>query len=147
MAKNWIIYIRDGFVYIATPALTDAGFYISVDPVAVVKVSDEKEMKQALKEALVRESPKIPTPTRDSYPEPVVLKYAGVKSWSSFHKTASCWVISKRSGFYEIEGSIRDSRGKGWEGDPDKKTLVPEEKGLDEVARVFIEQVKAEMLA
>lgn len=139
MTKNWNIYIRDGFMYIPTPGLTDAGFYIDVDPVEVVNMSNKGELKRVLSEALNKESPKIPAPTRAAFPKPAVLKYAGLKSWQSFHRTASCWVISRQPGSYIIQGFRRD--GRGWEGDPDKIIIVPEEKGIDEVIRTFIAQV------
>lgn len=118
---------------------------MDTDPVEVVNLSDKDEVMRVLSEALNRESPRIPTPMRDSYPKPVVLKYAGVKSWSSFHKTASCWGIVKKPGSYEIKGYRRD--GRGWEGDPEKITIVPVEKGVDEVIRAFITQVTNDIKA
>ena len=61
-------------------AKTEAGIYTDIEPVTVVPVADTDALMAAIKKTMVRGNPIIPTPKRDSWPEPVVLKYAKVVS-------------------------------------------------------------------
>src|SRR5688572_21248607 len=80
----WQLYLRKGMAYVPTVAQTGAGFYTNIEPVAVVPVTDSGALENAIKIAMSKGNPIVPTPTRDAFPKPVVLEYAKVKSWSAF---------------------------------------------------------------
>jgi len=48
MTKLWHIYIRSGMAYIPVVAKTVAGFYLEVEPVEVVHLSDKLALIAAL---------------------------------------------------------------------------------------------------
>jgi hypothetical protein len=49
-------------VYVPTVVETEAGFYQTIEPVVVVKVSDSQELMNVLKAMLLKGNPIIPTP-------------------------------------------------------------------------------------
>ena len=128
------LYLRNGMVYLPTVAQTEAGYHMDIDPVDVVSVTDTKILQRAIKEALSKGNPTIPTPTRAAHPTPVVLKYAKVKSWSAFEKGTSLWKLVEKSGSYQIKPG-RKRPDKGWEDDPTTIETLPSVTTLDEVAK------------
>src|SRR3989442_938141 len=109
----WHIYLRNEKAYIPTVAQTEAGFYLDVEPVSVALASDSKAVQSTIKEAIKRGNPIVPAPSRSSFPRPVVLKYANLKSWSAFEREASCWTITEKDGCFEIKGALKAASG-GW---------------------------------
>jgi hypothetical protein len=85
------LYLRSGKAYIPTVARTTDGFFLEIEPVAVVDPGDAAALERELKARLAQGTPTVPTPTRDSFPKPVVLAHAGVKSWATFQKSALVW--------------------------------------------------------
>lgn len=121
-------------VYVPTVAQAEAGPRLGIDPVAVVSVTDTEALQRAIKEAMSKGNPIIPAVTRDTFPKPVVLKYAKVKSWSAFERGTLLWTIVAKAGNYEIKpGRKRPDRG--WEDDPEKIESLPPGTTLDEVAK------------
>jgi hypothetical protein len=54
----------------------------------------------------------VPQPQRrDDWPPPVVLKYAGVKSWSAFERGLRVWDLKENDGIFQIAGNTRVSHG------------------------------------
>ena len=89
------LYLRKGKVFIPTLGHVPRGPYRDIEPVTVVDVSDADGLHQAFRETIARGNLPIgPYPRRN--PPPVVLKYAGVKSWAAFARWASPWVIDER---------------------------------------------------
>jgi hypothetical protein len=125
-------YLRKGVVYVPTVAKTFAGFYLGMDPVAVVPVSHTADLRRALQETIARGNPRVSTPSRGNFPPPVTLKYAGVKSWAAFERSALNWTIVKKGGAYHIKIGRRRREG-GWEDDPDQIITLPPGSGVDEV--------------
>lgn len=105
-------YVRNGIVYIPTQGMMDKGFYLDVEPVTVVPLSNTEALHRAFAETILRGNPKVPIPRPPNYPPPIVLKYAGVKSWRSFARGTSTWSINERDGVFRIEGYRKD--GGGW---------------------------------
>jgi hypothetical protein len=70
-----------------------------------------------------RGNPPAPRYPRDSFPEPVVVKYAGVKSWSAFARGTLPWGIDERDGKFQIIGYCRHPDG--WHEDPEQKLDLP----------------------
>jgi hypothetical protein len=127
------LYLRNGVVYIPTVARTEAGYFMDIDPVEVVSAADGDALRHAIKEAINKRNPTVPTPTRAAFPKPVVLKYAKVKSWSAFEKGTLPWTIEEKDGRYNIKpGRKRPDRG--WEDDPERVESLPPGITLEAVA-------------
>ena len=125
------LYLRKGKVLIPTFGLVHRGLYRDIEPVAVVDVSDTDALRQAFHETIARGNPPTPYYPRDAYPQPVVVKYAGVKSWSAFARGASPWNIKEKEGTYQIVGHWRGSRG--WVEDPEQTIKFAPGTTLDQV--------------
>src|SRR6478735_12226807 len=93
--------LRD-IVYMPTVAETEAGFYQTMEPVAVVKLSDAQGLINALKAMLLKGNPIIPTPKPAGRATSPILKYAPIKSLSRFDKEAAYWRINEKGGIYEF---------------------------------------------
>jgi hypothetical protein len=89
------LYLRSGKAYIPTVAKTTDGFFLEVEPVAVVDPSDASTLERELASRLAQGTPTVPTPSRDNFPKPVVLTHAGVKSWATFQKKATVWAVDR----------------------------------------------------
>jgi len=136
----WHIYLSKRTVFIPSVSKTEAGFYLDTEPVEVVPAQDVSRLELALKTTIERGNPIVPTPTRDKFPEPVVLKYAKKKSWASFEKSATCFIFAKRESIYEIK-HLRNSPNGGWEDDPDNIETVSLDAGIDVAVKKMIAMV------
>jgi hypothetical protein len=125
------MYLRKGKVFVPTFGLVHKGLYRDVEPVAVVDVSDTEGLRQAFRETIARGNPPTAYYRRDSYPQPVVVKYAGVKNWSAFARGASPWNIKESDGIFQIVGSLKGPDG--WVEDPEQKVEFPPGAAVDQV--------------
>jgi|SRR5450756_683643 len=142
----WHIYLRNRTAFIPTVAQTDAGFFLDVDPVGVVSTTDTEALQHAVKQAIGRGNPKVPTPTRAAFPKPVVLKYTKVKSWPAFERDCLYWTIVEKDGVYHvIQGRKRLDRG--WEDDPERIEALPPGADIDEVAQRVTSSVQTALEA
>jgi hypothetical protein len=123
-------YLRQGRVFIPTFALVDKGLYRDIEPVAVVDVSETEAMRRAFRETIARGNPPA-GPYPQPNPLPVVVKYAGLKSWSAFARGASPWIIDARDGHYQIIGHQR--KPNNFAVDPEQTVDFPQGTTLDEV--------------
>jgi hypothetical protein len=139
---TWQIYLRKGLVYVPTVAQTEAGFYLGIEPVDVVPVADTEALQRAIWRAINAGNPKIATPTRAYFPEPVLLRYANVKSWPVFERSALFWSVAKKNGSYEISrGRKRSDRG--WEDYPAQIQTMPPGSGLHEISHRIASLIQA----
>lgn len=129
----WHIYVRKGITYVPTVAQTEAGFYLDIEPVAAIPATNVDAVQAAVRQAIGRGNPRIPTPTRATFPKSVILKHAQVKSRSAFEKEASLWTISRNGDRYQIQADRKCPDG-GWEADPSQVELLPEGAGVEAVA-------------
>ena len=129
-------YLRSGIVYIPTQGMMDKGFYLDVEPVAVVPLAETKALHNAFAETIVRGNPKVPIPRPPNYPPPVVLKYAGVKSWRSFARGTSTWSLGESDGVFSLHGYVKE--GGGWVPDPSTKETFPPGTSADQVIERMI---------
>jgi hypothetical protein len=81
---------------------------------------------------IARGNPPTPHYPRGSRPQPVVLKYADVKTWSAFARGTSSWSIKEKDESYQIVG-YRTNRDGHWEEDPEQRITFPPRSTLDEV--------------
>jgi hypothetical protein len=97
---------------------------MDVDPVAVVPVANTDGLRRALLDAVGRKNAVVPPPPKDEWPPPTLLKYAGVKTWSAFARSAAVWSIEETDGNFLIVG-YRTHRKGYREEDPGQKTNFP----------------------
>jgi hypothetical protein len=125
-------YMRNGVAYVPTVVKLQTGAYLDIDPVAVVPVANTEGLRRAFLDAIARKNAIVPPPPKDHWPPPVLLKYAGVKTWSAFARDASVWSIEETDGDYLIAG-YRTHRQGYWEEDPDQKIEFPPGSTVDQV--------------
>jgi hypothetical protein len=130
------LYLRKGTVFIPTSGLVHRGLYRDVEPVAVVAASNTQAVREALHATIARGNPQTLRYPRGTYPQPVVLKYAGVKSWGAFARDASPWSIKEEDGIYQIVGKRKHPDG--WVEDPDQKIEFPPRSAIDDVIERMI---------
>lgn len=101
-------YLRQGTVLLPTTGKVDKNVYFLIEPVAVVPVSNTGALRTALQQTIERGNPIV---EYDRTAPPILCKYAGVKSWGTFARNASLWVMDDTNGVLRIEPNSRDSRG------------------------------------
>ena len=126
------LYLRKGSVFIPTSGIVHKGLHRDIEPVAVVPASNADAIRQALHATIARGNPPTPHYPRGSYPQPVVVKYAGVKNWGAFARDAlPPWNIEENNGVYQIVG--RRKHPDGWAQDPEQKVEFPPGSTVDQV--------------
>ena len=95
---------------------------MDVDPVAVVPAANTDGLRRALLEAIARKNAIVPAPLKDDWPPPILLKYAGVKTWLAFARNAAVWSIQETDGNFLICGYRTHDKGY-WEEDPVQKLV------------------------
>jgi hypothetical protein len=115
----WHVYLRKGQVFVPTVSKTDAGFFMDTNPVAVHSTADLNGIIAAIEATIARGNPVVSAPRRGSFPAPVVLDYAKVKSWATFEESAVCWKVRLKQSVYQLCPTRKNHEG-GWEDDPAK---------------------------
>lgn len=136
------VYLRKGMVYLPTVAKTEAGFYMNVEPVAKVSVSNATGLRATLTDAVAKENLIIPTPKRSAFPPPVLPKYAGVKTDREFMRGASHWAIERKNGNNQIFG-YRVHRDGYWVQDATQKIDFPSDATTENVIEQMIAVLEA----
>ena len=117
-------YLKKNTVYIPTSAKLTTGAYTEIEPVAVVPAADTEALRRAFLDTMARGNPVVLNPQDDNWPPPVLLKYAGAKSWSAFMRGAAVWTIKDYGGNYQIVGRRVQPRGNAPE-DPEQRVSLP----------------------
>jgi hypothetical protein len=138
----WHCYLRRGVVYLPTVALIDNGFYLDIEPVAVVSTSNTEALRRALHDVIARGNPPVPSMTREQRRDPLLPKYAGLKTWATFARDASLWSINEEAGIFQIIG-YRDADTGGWEQDKDNIKSFPPNATDDQVIERMIAILQA----
>ncbi len=136
------VYLRNGSVYVPTLAKTEAGFYMHVEPVTVVSVSNIESLRSAFRDVTARGNAVILTPKRNAFPPPLLPKYAGVKTDHAFMQGALHWAIDEKDGNYQIIG-YRVHRDGYWVQDPAQKIDFPPDSTAEDVVERMIAIVQA----
>ncbi len=131
------VYLRKGTVYLPTMGIVEKGFYRGIEPVTVVSVTNTEALRQALLAIVARGNPTVPRLRRSEYPPPVLLKYAGVKTWSVFDRDASLWTIGEEGGRFVIVGYKKRPTGELVQ-DRDNKIEFPPDSTVDVVVARMI---------
>ena len=108
------------------------GFYRGIEPVGVVSVSNSEGIRERLHADIERGSPAIPMLRRREIPPPILLKYAGVKSWPEFEKGLLFWTIKNEDGVFQIAGQKKQP-DRMWRDDPDQLVKFPPGASVDDV--------------
>jgi hypothetical protein len=117
-------YLRDGIVYVPTVAKRESEpVYTNIEPVAVIPVTNTEALRRALLDTIARKNVLIPAP-KNPRAAPILLKYAGVRSWSTFFRSASQWSIEEENGAYQIVGYRKHPDGY-WQEDSSQKNEFP----------------------
>lgn len=131
-------FLRMGIVYIPTTGKVERGpLYVTIDPVTVTPIYDTVALRRAFSETLARGNPKLSESIVSDPSPPVVMKYAGVKTWRTFVRHADLWGIDERNGTYEIVGYRRDPPN-GWAHDKKRDVVFPGGTTADEVIERMI---------
>jgi hypothetical protein len=120
----WHVYVRKGMAFVPDVARTKAGFFLDIEPVRVIQVSDLHSLASAIEQAMVAGNPLVPTPTRAAFPKPVILKPAGVKNWNAFVKRAACFTIFHLGDELEISETAPNDNG-DWVDAPSLNQRLP----------------------
>lgn len=131
------LYLRKSVVYIPTMAKAPSGTYREIDPVSVTPVSETEALRKALKEVIGRGNPTLERYSPADQSQAVVLKYAAVKTFSTFARGAQPWTIVMKGGSYEIRGQRRRS-DRGWEQDPNNIVVFPVGTADDDMIEAMI---------
>jgi hypothetical protein len=134
---HWHVYLKDNVVFVPTTGALDKGVYREMEPVAVVPLSNIEGARRALEATMARGNPPAPRYSAGNFPPPVLLKYAGVKTWSAFARGTLTWSIEESEGLYQIVAYRKNAKGY-WEPDPDRKTVFPSGTETDAVIERMI---------
>ncbi|MHB8648522.1 MAG: hypothetical protein ACYDAR_22295 [Thermomicrobiales bacterium] len=137
-------FLRKGVVYMPLLAAVGPGAgYRHLEPVAVIPAGDAASLRNAFLERFARGNPVVPERSRpDDYPEPVVLKAAGVKTWARFGRGVSIWMIGYEDGIYKIIGHCKNPQGV-YVQDPDQVITMPPGTSADHLCDRMIEILQA----
>src|SRR5271169_626713 len=134
----WLVFLLKEQALVPTMAKTKAGFYMGIEPVEAVGSHDHAALEQAIIRVVQRGNPSVPTPPGGAkFPKSVLLKYAKLKSISSFDKLAKTWQLSKREGAYLIV-PYRPRKDRGKEEDTERGEAIPAEEPLEAVVRRLV---------
>lgn len=127
-------FLRDGVVYLPTVARRASGpIYTDIEPIVVVRLDDLVAVRQALQDSQKKGNPIIPdSDPRELRPPPIILKYARVRSWSTFFRTAWTWSIRDDDGLFKIISYRKHPRGY-WEQDLAQEIKFPPGTTVDDV--------------
>ena len=125
------LYLRKGKVIIPTLGAVHQRLHRDIEPVEVADVFDAEGIRQAIHATIAPGNPPTPYYKPGIHPQPVVVKYAGVKSWSAFARGTSTWDIKERDANYQVVG--RSLGRDGWVEDPNKTIDFPPGTSVDVV--------------
>ena len=106
---------------------------------SMTDVAATTEFHQAIREALARNIPIVPTPPRDAKLNNI-LGVTKLRSWSAFERDATCWLIRQYQGIWKI--AIQRSPKDGGGDDKSQLILFPPGTGIEEVADRLLEAVQ-----
>jgi hypothetical protein len=116
-------YLRKGLVFLPTNGKHPSGFYIHMEPVAVVPVSETDALREAMKAGMRRGHPALPG---GKYADKAVLPtLAGVQSHSAFDRACTgVWNLAEWGNGYVIQTYKPASKHQGWTIDPRHKIFI-----------------------
>jgi hypothetical protein len=125
-------FLKGGIVYVPTVVKMQSGVYSDEEPVSVIRAENTEGLRRAFLDTVSRKNVVIPNPPKDNWPPPILLKYSGAKTWSSFARGTITWSIKEDNGNYKIVG-YRTHRDGYWVEDPEHKIEFPSQTSVDTV--------------
>jgi len=112
-------YLRGNIVFVPTVARRASGpIYTEMEPISVIPLGNLNDVREALRDSLKRGNAVIPDPDpQDRDAPPVILKYARVRSWSAFFRSAWTWSIRDDDSLFKII-CYRKHPKRYWEEEP-----------------------------
>lgn len=135
----WLLFVRKGKVFVPTMARTEAGYYLGIEPVAVIDCDDRGAIHSVLVDTIQRGNPVIPTPSRSNFPRDPLLKYANVKSISTFEQTAQCWKVGRYANEYVI-APYRPSSSGGSQEDNSSRESLPLDQPIQSIVQRLMDK-------
>lgn len=139
---HYHLYLRKGVLFLPTTAVVEHGLYRDIEPVAVVPISNTEGVRAAIRAVIARGNPPAPHFSGGKYPKPILLKYAGLRTWSEFARGALNWNIEDEGGIYSIVGYRKHPKGY-WEQDHDNQIAFPPKSSVDNVIERMIEVLQS----
>lgn len=137
-------FVRKGTLYRPMWAKDTNGVYNSIEPVAVVPLADTEGLRRAFRDAMAFGHPIVPAiPWQEKEKQsPIVLKYAGVKSFTTFQRDTFVIDISEKDSLYKVMLKRRRRPYQGWEPDPDQTYNLPPGSTLDDAIERAIQLIR-----
>lgn len=126
-------YVRGGQVIMPTVVRTEAGFYMDVEPVAIIASAEAAAVTDKLLSILTGECQVVPTPDVQTEPGSCVLEALSLKRWDTFEKEAFLYNFESGGPAMSFYGAGRDGSGR-WTAE--KTSLLSFPAGYDPVLAV-----------
>lgn len=137
----WLVFLFREQILVPTIAKTKAGYYMGIEPIEVVDSHDHQAIEQAIIRTVKRGNPSVPTPPGGTkFPKSPLLKYAKMKSISSFDKIAKGWKFAQRDGAFLIV-PYRPRTDRGQEEDTERGEAIPAEVSLEAAVHRLVQRV------
>lgn len=107
-------------ICVPTTAKTKAGFFLDIEPVAVLGPDDVEGLATALANRMAAPMERVPTPPRDQ--PAILLQHTGYRRWTELERRMACWAIEPTSSGWKVVKYRRRAEGKGLE--PEDTSLV-----------------------
>jgi hypothetical protein len=134
---------KNGAILIPYNAKTEAGFWISVEPVEIAHADDEASILNGVRKIAALGVITVPTPARDAFPKPIILKYAGSNSWSAFQKIHMLVDLEENAnGQFSVQ-PWRRAEGRSYEPDLAAFKLLPIGATLGDAVADVIQHIKS----
>jgi hypothetical protein len=115
---------------VAPLAQTKAGFYLAIEPVAVLEPDDREGFVAALASRMAAPMKHVPTPPRDS--PAVLLRHTPYRRWTELERHMESWSIEATASGWKVLRYRRRKAGVGLE--PDEGSAVELHGDPDSVA-------------
>ncbi|HEV2674364.1 MAG TPA: hypothetical protein VGV37_07465 [Aliidongia sp.] len=138
------IYLRKNLVFIPTTIETNGASCMDIEPVSVIPVTDQGELRRAIENFPIRGNLFMEhIPRMTGILLPTIAASARVKSWSAFYRGVSAWSLYDIDGIYRLL-RWRSGSGRGLNPDEDGKILFTRAMGFDAICNSVVETVQAE---
>ena len=115
-----------------------------MEPVFVALLADAARCSDVIAQTLERGNPSIPTPNWKTAPPPVVLRHAGLRSWSAFLRKAQGWVVKKQPGSY-LAAPLRKVHLGGLQEDREHGETIPDHGDVKAVSVKIFEVISGSL--
>lgn len=112
LRRYQIMWFRGGQILLPEIAKTTLGLIQETEPVRRVEAAPSA-VEEALRLALSSEPKTVPHPDPANWPESVVQRACGARSWRAFVERVLAVVATETENGWEVSGVVPQSRGSG----------------------------------